>query len=94
MGWTLAVEALVIVWLGPFTPADVGVFRTLDRQDGLVVWGWRRRPGAGRVICSLIRFARRQADHPFLKIVFRPEGQKACGLQAGALRAAARGLVP
>ena len=38
MGWTLPVEALVIVGLGPFTPVGVGVFRALRRDGRLVVW--------------------------------------------------------
>jgi hypothetical protein len=64
VGWALAVTALVIVRLGPFTPASVCVFRALVRQDGLVVWG--RRPGDTRPV---YRFISRQADYPSFKII-------------------------
>lgn len=44
VGWALTVEALVIVRLGPFTPAGVCVFRALVLQAGLVVRERCQRP--------------------------------------------------
>lgn len=42
MRWAVPLKALIVVRLGTFAPADVGVLPALGRQDRWVVWFWPR----------------------------------------------------